>query len=428
MKQIPGNLMKFPVELLLAITFYVLALIGIDHLRDYPNLYFENTFYTFIPLFVLTYSLNRSGWEWKIPYILSYFLWIPVLLCYKDPDTEIIVAYLLAMLLLLIGKGKTDNTGFARNAVHVVKYFALSCIIGLVLVALVFAIVFSVKALFDGGDAYVTFAGRVSLFVGIVLVPMLSCALVGGQKPAEKPSAVLGAFLNYIFTPALLVYTVILYAYALRILFRWELPQGGVAYMVLAYMGIAMVCYLLGYHIEKHPFKWFYRWFPPISAPIVVLLWVGTLRRVVDYGFTEERVYLVAAVALMTVFDVLLFFARTRDFRKMTIALGAVAVLLTFIPGVSARSLGILSQKHRLRSVLPLVTEDSGVFKTPDYDAIARNPELEKAWRKASSAYEYLRYRLDKQEFHEAYDIPAYGSIAFSEDKLRQAKTRNDEN
>ena len=105
-----------------------------------------------------------------------------------------------------------------------------------------------------------------------------------------------------------------------------------------------------------------------------------------------------------------------------------MAVLLTFIPGVSARSLGILSQKHRLLSVLPLVTEDSGVFKTPDYDAIARNPELEKAWRKASSAYDYLRYRLDKQEFHEAYDIPAYGSIEFSEDKFRQAKTRNDEN
>ncbi len=54
MKQIPGNLMKFPVELLLAITFYVLALIGIDHLQDYPNLNFESTFYTFIPLFVLS--------------------------------------------------------------------------------------------------------------------------------------------------------------------------------------------------------------------------------------------------------------------------------------------------------------------------------------------------------------------------------------
>ena len=427
LKQIPGSLLKFPVELLLAITFYVLVLIGLDHLQDYPNLHFENTYYTFIPLFILTYSLNRPGWKWKIPYILSYFLWIPILLYYETPGTEIIVAYFLSMLILLIGKGKTDNAGYARNAVHVVKYFVLSCIIGLVLVVLIYAIVLSVKSLFEGGDAYFKLAGRTALFVGIVLVPMLSCALVGGQEPAEKPSTTLGVFLNYIFTPALLVYTIILYAYMFRILFRWDLPQGGVAYMALAYLGIAMVCYLLGHHIEKHPFRWFYRWFPPISAPIVVLLWVGTLRRVVDYGFTEERVYLVAAVALMTVFDVLLFFTRTRDFRKMTIALGAMAVLLTFIPCISARSLGIQSQKHRLISVLPMVTEDNGLFKAPDYDAIAQNPEWEKTWRKAASAYEYLSRQLDKEEFHEAYGIPAYGSISFSEDCLRQAKAKYDE-
>ena len=369
LKQIPGILMKFPVELLLAITFYVLALIGIDHQQDYPNLYFESTLYAFFPLFVLTYSLNRPGWKWKIPYILSYFLWIPVLIYHEAPVTEIIavyvVVYLLAVLLLLIGKEKTDNAGFAANVVHVVKYFALSCIIGLALVAIIFAIALSVPALFEGEDAFFSFAGRVSLFVGILLVPMLSCILVGGRKPAE------------IF-------------------------------------------------IEKRPFTWFYRWFPLIATPIVVLLWVGIIQRVADYGLTEGRVYLLAAVALVAVIDVMMFFARTRDFRKMAIALGAVAVLLTFVPGISAFSLGILSQRQRLQSVLPLVTDDRGFFQTPDYDAIARDPELERAWRKAASAYEYLYSQMGVQEFHEAYDIRAYGSIAFSEDELYQAQTKKE--
>ncbi len=188
LKQIPGNLLKFPGELLLSITFFVLALIAVEHLKDYPRLYFENTFLAYVPLFVLTYMLNRPGWKWRVPYCLSYFLWVPILFWYKHPGTEISVAYLLAALLLLLGKEKRDIKGYARNAIHTVAYFAFSCLIGLALVALIFAIIMPLKALLGGGDSFTHFAGKISLFIGIVIVPMLFCVFIGGQEPDEKPS------------------------------------------------------------------------------------------------------------------------------------------------------------------------------------------------------------------------------------------------
>lgn len=410
LKQIPGKLLKFPVELLLSITFFLLALIALEDVEGSISAdRYLNTFYAFVPLFVLTYTLNRSGWKWRVPYFLSYFLWVPIFFWYKNPSTEIFVAYFLAAILLLIGKGKKDNTRYAQNAIHTVAYFAFACIIGLVLVALVFAIVMSVKALFGGGDTFTHVAGRISLFVGVVIVPMLSCVFVGGQEPDEKPSKVVGAFLNYIFTPALLIYTVILYAYSLKILFTWTLPQGGVAYMVVAYMGIAMACYLMGYAADKRLFSWYYRWFPAISAPTVVLLWIGTIRRIMDYGFTEGRIYLLAAVVLLTVFEVLMCFEHTRDFRKMTIAVGAVALVLTFIPGITAEEIATRNQKARFEEVFPLVSKD-GCFLKPDYKRMEADKDLYNAYEQAISSHDYLRAHLSQEEYN-----ALCGSFATSE-------------
>ena len=65
-------------ELLLSITFFVLILIGIKDLDNSSGELYILTILTFIPQFVLTCLLNRPGWKWRIPYILAYFLWIPV--------------------------------------------------------------------------------------------------------------------------------------------------------------------------------------------------------------------------------------------------------------------------------------------------------------------------------------------------------------
>lgn len=418
-RQVPRDLLKYPVELLLSVTFYVISIMAIEDsslIRDFDV---EGVMFSFPPLFVLTFMLNKYGL--RIPYYLSYFLWIPLLIWFDDPGTELIIAYFLAALLLFVGKGKMDNTGFARNTFHVLKNFALAVVIGIVMVCLIYAILMSVKYLFVGGqgDGFERWTGYLSLFVVFVIVPMLSSVFVGERPVDEKPAGFYNTLLNYLLTPGLIIYSVILIAYALRVLFRWDLPVGGVAYMVLTYIGIAVACYLMGHLLEKQPFKWFYRWFPAISAPAVILLWAGSVRRIADYGFTEERVYLLVLVVLVTAFSVMMCFGKTRDFRFMTVILGVAAALFTYVPGISAEDIGIKSQQKRLEKLLPAVLED-GKFPNPDYQAIAADPAQAKIWADAADSYEYLRRGMDSTSFHTRYDV--YGKMLFQQYKLEYAK------
>ena len=86
----------------------------------------------------------------------------------------------------------------------------------------------------------------------------------------------------------------------------------------------------------------------------------------------------------------------------MTIVLGVVAAVISFIPGIRAKDLGIRSQQVRFEKVLPLIVKD-GAFAKPDYAALAKDAELARAWRSAKEMDEYLRFEMDEDEYAEKY-------------------------
>ena len=55
------------------------------------------------------------------------------------------------------------------------------------------------------------------------------------------------ALVRFVLVPLLLVYTAILYAYAVKIALAWELPKGTLAGMVVGYLFVGAVTLLLGY-------------------------------------------------------------------------------------------------------------------------------------------------------------------------------------
>ena len=115
--------------------------------------------------------------------------------------------------------------------------------------------------------------------------------------------------LNYIVTPALLIYAAILYLYMAKILVTWTLPEGGVAYLVFGFTLFALAVQALQPLLQKRMYDWFFDRFSLISLPTQVLFWIGVLRRTGEYGLTEPRVYLLVSGGLMTL-CVVLFLAR----------------------------------------------------------------------------------------------------------------------
>ena len=335
-----GSLRDYPLEALLGVTYFLIFIFGKDN----------SALAWFFPHYVLLYTLHKFGRKNRIMtvlYILAWFLWIPLVLWgTKDLGWNLGMAYFLALILLFIGEKPLDNESYGRNILDVALKVALGFAIGALLMGIVSAIIASVNFLFDLHlkDEWFSYPNA---FIALVVIPLLCCWSVNRPPSETKDNKILQIVVDYILSPALVIYAAILLVYIIRILFRWELPNGGVAYLVLSFLGISLLCYLFRLQLEKRHFEWFYKYLPAISLPPVILLWTGIFRRVGDYGLTEARFYLMVLAALATIFLLMLTKEKSRNFQLMTLILAAAAVLFTYVPGIRAKDFGVRSQRNR---------------------------------------------------------------------------------
>jgi hypothetical protein len=161
--------------------------------------------------------------------------------------------------------------------------------------------------------------------------------------------------LTYILIPLVLIYTAILYAYAARIALAWTLPKGQIATLVTLFALAGTAAYLISYPWRSRGtalLRMFRSaWFPLTIIPVVLLV-IGTWRRIHDYGITPER-YALVAIAAWLIGLIVVFVHRRRsiDIRYIVASFGAVA-LVTSIGPWGARTLSMTDQFGRLETLL----------------------------------------------------------------------------
>ena len=336
---------NYPIELLLSITFFVIYCC----VSDKGGLVFY-VLLLFPVFFVLTYVFHRfAEGKYKWIYWLSYLF--PVPFFFIDIQSFFPWGYgftcIAAFFLLLVVYGRSTDKLFACDAVNTVSRMIRAVVSGIFLYMAIALIMLSLEYIFgiNSPDVYV------DLFLGILMIfiPLVFCTL---RQPISDENPTMGKFgsfmLNYILSPALVIYTIVLYVYIVTIVVNWELPKGGLAYMVLAFVIVAMVGQVMQHLLHRNIFKWYYDRFGVLGLPVIVLFWVGVVHRIAEYGFTEARVYLCVAGFIMTYYIVSLLISRLRCYR-LTFTVAIVTILIfTFIPGISARSISIWSQAKRL--------------------------------------------------------------------------------
>jgi Domain of unknown function (DUF4153) len=178
---------------------------------------------------------------------------------------------------------------------------------------------------------------------------------------------------NYVMVPMVLIYALILHAYAIKILTIGELPKGQIGTIVSLFAFGGTATWLLGWPWRETGTKllqWFMRgwfWLLPIPA---VLLSLAIWRRVTDYGVTPDR-YGIALVAVWTAL-VFVYLVLRRNRADMRVILGAAAALLllgSFGPQGAYSTTGV-SQFSRLKNFL----DSKGVLK--DGTVIASVPKM----------------------------------------------------
>lgn len=405
------NVRKYPLEAALCLTYFIIYVLT---RHDYVESYI---FIWFVPQLVLCYTLHQFKDRHillKILYCLSWFVWIPLVIWNKEPYVwNVAVIYLLAVIALFIGTRKMGNEELGGHMFSVAIRLAAALMVGLLLEGVIYAVIGSVDMLFDLSleeEWYV----YPSMFNGLVISPLICCALLDGASNADrsKGGKLLQIVFDYILSSALVIYAVILYGYIIRIMIKWELPEGGVAYLVLAFLCVAMICYMFRLLVENRHFEWFYRAFPAIAVPPLVLLWIGIFRRVGEYGLTDTRFYLLVLSALVTLFIAMLVKERSRRFQLMALIMAAVAVLFTFIPGVSSNDFGIRSQMSRLDKMLPEVLEDGHFPVIEDYSELQKDSVRVDNLNRSYSAWKYLKEKMSPASFEKKYG--AYGDFDYS--------------
>lgn len=337
-----------PVEVLLTVLFCLLGC--------YYNYIYSPVIKQVIPyfpvFFLTTCLLNRLtvGKKGRWLYVVSSGFFIPFFwLELEPPSVTYWVTLAIVQLLYLIGSRERDNERFVRFGLSYLGAVLAAWLLASITWALAQSVYYSIRYIFEIGDEYWSDFTRYSSTISYLgfmplLFLMFSEKEQGGEYGGNKVFQVL---LNYVLSPVLLVYAVILYMYVIKIAVLWSLPKGAVAYIVVSFVSAAFLLKGCQPLLSRRWYDWFYNHTSLAVLPALVLYWIGASYRIHEYGFTVARVYLVVIGIILTGTALLFFFRRTgRYLYAAWLAVAALSVV-TYIPGIKAEDIERISQMKR---------------------------------------------------------------------------------
>lgn len=367
--------LRHPVELVLIVASAVGMLLSVelDWSRDTDAKLWMLAVFALVALVVGTLAGPTA---WRKVYYVSWTPLIP-LLCWpglRDWMTTMPFVVSVAILLplaLLMSSRATNNRRFVCDAVILVRSALLAALFANIALGLFQAILWSTAYIFGFADAlWVDHLARdVSILAELLVVPVLFLMMLDRWTDGVcRNSRMLEVLLDYIVTPALMIYAAILYLYMAKIILHWTLPEGGVAYMVFAFALLTLFVRAMQSLSEKRFGEWFYRLFSLVVLPAAILFWAGAARRIGEYGLTEPRIYLVVCGFLMS-FAILLFISR-RTGRYLYLCLAAFVCFgaMAYVPGLHPERIALRSQERRVERIaasLGRLGEDGRLLRTP---------------------------------------------------------------
>ena len=245
---------------------------------------------------------------------------------------------------------------------------------GILYVGLILALA-AIDALFDVsikgkryGQLFLFCLGIVNTWIYLSDFPknILQNTTIYFQKALE-------VLVKYILIPLVILYLAILYAYSAKIVIQWELPKGWVSYLVIALSFLGYIIQVIINPIQKNLKSWtinkFYPWFYFLLIPLNALLFVAILRRITDYGITENR-YFVIAIAIWNVgILAYLLLSRKKALKVIPISL-FVITLLSSIGFWSAFKVSENSQVNQFNTLFTSVKNKNNTATEEELDRL----------------------------------------------------------
>ncbi len=396
--QIKSAISTHPIEIFMIAAFalgiwFVDMNSGKDHLAYWL---FEPMLFAFIYL-SRPYSWYR--FSWIVPLITVFTIWQvndnADFYCYSPKFWG---ANFIALLVLLGFPFEKNNQGFTyRNFINLF-HLGLATAVWLLVFGLVAAILFTITTLFNI-EFSDSFYSHVYMSLGIFTQPLFFLVFQQRQVKSEMTlNRIFDILVNFVLAPALIIFTVLLYAYVVQIIFEGVLPKGMLANISLPYLLGGLGVYALRSICAKASWETFFKFYPFLAIVSIVLLWLAIDRRISAYAWTEPRIYLVALATAITIAYTILIISKIRQYRLISVVVMIAIFVMTWV--VNLKEIAYQSQTERFEQLLTKLnlSDNSGKIRD-DVDFVERLENMPKSelkdWEELDSVSDYLLYSIE---------------------------------
>ena len=313
-------------------------------------------------------------------------------------------ANFIALLVLLGFPFEKNNQGFTYRNFTNLFHLGLATMVWLLVFGLVAAILFTITTLFNV-EFSDSFYEHFYTSLGIFTLPLFFLVFQQRQAKSEMTlNRIFEILVNFVLAPALMIFTVLLYAYVVQIIFEGVLPKGMLANITLPYLLGGLGVYALRSICAKARWETFFKFYPYLAIVPIVLLWLAIDHRISAYAWTEQRIYLVAlAVAIIIVYAILVL-PKVRQYRLISAVVMVAIFAMTWV--VKPQEIAYQSQTVRFEQLLKKLNLSDGSGKIrDDIDFVERLENMPKSelkdWEELDNVSYYLVRHIELDSYVE---------------------------
>ena len=353
-------------------------------------------------LFIFVYLSRPYSWyrfSWIVPFVALAIIGM------TNDSAEFYLtspkfwgANFIALLVLLGFPFEKNNQGFTYRNFTNLFHIGLATAVWLLVFGLVAAILFTITTLFNVEFSN-SFYNHFYTSLGIFTQPLFFLVFQQRQAKSEMTlNRIFEILVNFVLAPALMIFTVLLYAYVVQIIFEGVLPKGMLANITLPYLLGGLGVYALRSICAKARWETFFKFYPYLAIVPIVLLWLAIDRRISAYAWTEQRIYLVALATAITIAYAILTVPKIRQYRLISAVVMVAIFSMTWV--VKPKEIAYQSQTERFEQLLTkLNLSDSSGKIRDDVDFVERLENMPKSelkdWTELDSVSDYLLYSIE---------------------------------
>ena len=293
----------------------------------------------FFACFLTIYSLNiLCKKSYRAFYYASLALPIATIILAEKAghmsleSAPIIITLLCSLILALTVKKADNNKEFSVNAAKTIRNSFTSVVLSILSALIIQSIIYSVDAIFDTKIAMATRDILIHLALFGITPAIFLFFEYKESKQIIGQNNFLNVVINFILSPSIIAYGVIMYLYFAKIIITQTMPEGVIFGTAITFMMIGIITKGANLMLDKPKFGWMFKYFSIMAIPAIIMLWISVYERISNYGMTGERVYLIITLSIVTLWCVAMMFKKLYNYKYLTISTITLFITFTYSP------------------------------------------------------------------------------------------------